>query len=167
MTMIIATLAWAFAEFVILHDNAKTRRDVKAFREQFDGNMKSFWARMFENESSAKIEIQRVDGLVKDLVALARLTASQDAKLENKAFFELNELREAQAQLVDNMSDRHAHFETTINMQAKRIVSLDGVVKDLVISEFQRNAKKKKSSLKTVFKKIGNRKLVKGSRARA
>jgi len=168
MTMIIATLAWAFAAFVILHDNAKTRRDLKAFEGQFNGNMKSFWSRMFENETLAKQSAEHIDRTAKLLIQVNDKATSETAKLEQKAFFELQELREVVAHNVDNMSDRFQATNETIGGQSKRIAVIAANVQDLVLAEIQRDSKKKKKvSLKTAFKKIGNRKLIKGSRARA
>jgi signal transduction histidine kinase len=162
MVMIIGTIAWAFAAFVILHDNAKTRRDLKAYQGQFNGNMKSFWARLFDSEKSAKIEIERVNALVKDLSDLARRTGTEDAKLEQKAFFEISELRDALAQNVDNMADRNAAIETILNRNGKSLTMLTANVQDLMQMELERRAKKKLK--KTVIRKTTS---TKGSRARA
>ena len=161
MTMIIATLAWAFAAFVILHDNAKTRRDLKAYQGQFNGNMKSFWDRMFAIEKSAALEKVRMDVLDTAQNELVRQTTSQYAKLENKAFFELSELRDAVAQNVDNMADRNAAFETVLNMHAKKITVLLSNTQDLMQAELNRRNKKK--TKKTIVRKTST----KGSRARA
>jgi hypothetical protein len=153
MTMIIATLAWAFAAFVILHDNARTRRDLRAYQGQFDGNMKSFWSRLFEGE-------KKIAATVKSLSELAIKAGMEDRKLEEKSFFEINELREALAQNVDNMADRNAAVEFALGEQSTRISTLFANTQDLMIAELARQNKKKKMP---VVKTRSN----KGSRARA
>ena len=118
MVMIIGTLAWAFAAFFILHDNAKTRRDLKSYQGQFDGNMKSFWSRLFDGEKLVAAEQERLNNL-------SSKTSMEMDKLEQRAFFELNELREALAQNVDNMADRNAAYEVVLNQLTAKVAALN------------------------------------------
>jgi hypothetical protein len=154
MTLIVESVILGFIAFVILHDNAKTRRDLKSYQGQFDGNMKSFWSRLFDSE-------KKVDATVKGLSELAMKAGSEDRKLEQKVFFELTEVREALAQNVDNMADRNAAFETVLNMHAKKITALLSNTQDLMQAELNRRNKKK--TKKTIVRKTST----KGSRARA
>ena len=146
MLMIVGTLAWALGAFLVLHDNAKTRRDIKSFSGQFDGNMKSFWARLSEIEKAMNAFSTK-----KEVSELARKAGLEDGKIESKFFLELGELRETVTNNVDSTISAVLNLKDEVRQQKNVIQDL--VRKDLLLgvtsmANNQRKAKAKNGKSK-------------------